>query len=160
MTNDRYAIQDVLSRYVRFTDDRDADAQSALFTEDGMIRFFSRSGAEPYKPHDEPYIGHKEIRRIMEEWPPLPKGVYMHHITSDHLVEVDGDAATMHAQFILMAAAAEPEPEGGWPEAIQGTRGTISPVTIGFYDAKLRKVAGAWKFTCLDVLNNLPIVAT
>ncbi|MGW2462658.1 hypothetical protein ACWC2M_27100 [Streptomyces sp. NPDC001761] len=33
MTNDRYVIQDVLSRYVRFTDDRDADAQSALFTE-------------------------------------------------------------------------------------------------------------------------------
>jgi SnoaL-like domain len=67
---DKHAIQDVLSQYVRATDERDGDAQAKLFADSGMIRFFGRSGTEEYELAGEPVIGAERIRRHMEGFPP------------------------------------------------------------------------------------------
>jgi len=45
----KHAIQDVLSEYLRATDERDGDTQAKLFADNGMIRFFGRSGTEEYQ---------------------------------------------------------------------------------------------------------------
>ena len=76
---DKHAIQDVLSLYVRATDERDGDAQAKLFADNGMIRF-GRSGTEEYQLAGEPVIGAERIRRHMEGFPPRPERTYQHHI--------------------------------------------------------------------------------
>src|SRR5712664_1403058 len=73
---DKHAIQDVLSQYVRATDERDGDAQAKLFADNGMIRFFGRSGTEKYQLAGEPVIGAERIRRHMEGFPPRPERTY------------------------------------------------------------------------------------
>ena len=70
---DKHAIQDVLSQYVRATDERDGDAQAKLFADNGIIRFFGRSGTEEYQLTGEPVIGAERIRRHMEGFPPRPE---------------------------------------------------------------------------------------
>ncbi len=60
---DKHVIQDGLSQYVRATDERDGDAQAKLFADNGMIRFFGRSGTEEYQLAGEPVIGAERIRR-------------------------------------------------------------------------------------------------
>src|SRR5882672_8213650 len=70
---DRHAIQDILSQYVRATDQRAGDAQTKLFADNGMIRFFGRSGTEEYQLAGEPVIGAERIRRHTKEFfPPRP----------------------------------------------------------------------------------------
>ena len=55
--SDRHEIQDALSRYVRATDEGNGAAQAELFTDEGMIRFFGRSGTEQYLPAGKPLVG-------------------------------------------------------------------------------------------------------
>ncbi|MGW3160796.1 nuclear transport factor 2 family protein [Streptomyces sp. NPDC001089] len=154
--HDRFDIQDVLSRYVRATDERDVTALAGLFAEDGVFRFFSRSGTGKYRPIGKPFTGPKEIREFVASWPPLPERVYLHHLTTDHMIEVDGDEAIMNAQFMVVPAVAAAEPEGGWPQGLRGVQGSATPTMIGIYDAHLSRIDGAWKLTRFDVLHSLP----
>jgi len=154
--NDKHAIQDVLSQYVRATDERDGDAQAKLFAEDVMIRFFGRSGTEAYQLASEPVIGAQRVRHHMESFPPRLKRRYQHHITTDHLIRVNGAEATMNAQFLVFSSVAAPEPEGGW-QAPPGVKGDITLIMIGYYDSDLRKIDGVWKLTRLDVKHSLPV---
>ncbi|MGI5135390.1 nuclear transport factor 2 family protein [Streptomyces sp. CA-106110] len=154
--NDRYEIQDVLSRYVRANDERDHAALAALFAEDGVFRFFGRSGTGKYQLSGEAITGAGEIKAFAEGWPPLAERLYLHHMTTDHVIEVDGDQATMNAQFVVMSTVADAEPEGGWPKGLLGVQGSITPIMIGLYDSDLRSIDGVWKLTRLDVLHSLP----
>ena len=153
---DKHAIQDVLSQYVRATDERDGDAQAKLFADNGMIRFFGRSGPEEYQLAGEPFIGAERIRRHMEGFPPRPERTYQHHITTDHLIRVNGAEATRNAQFLVFSSVAAPKPEDGW-QAPPGVKGDITPIMIGYYDSDLRKIDGVWKLTRLDVKHSLPV---
>jgi hypothetical protein len=153
---DKHAIQDVLSQYVRATDERDGDAQAKLFADNGMIRFFGRSGTEEYQLAGEPFIGAERIRRHMEGFPPRPERTYQHHITTDHLIRVNGAEATMNAQFLVFSSVAAPKPEDGW-QAPPGVKGDITLIMIGYYDSDLRKIDGVWKLTRLDVKHSLPV---
>ncbi|WP_162641695.1 nuclear transport factor 2 family protein [Streptosporangium sp. 'caverna'] len=155
--SDRHEIQDVLSRYVRATDEGNGVAQAKLFTDEGMIRFFGRSGTGQYLQAGEPLVGATDIRHSVENRR-LRERTYLHHVTTDHIIEVDGGEATMNAQFVVWSAVAEPEPpDGRWPGP-PGVRGGIAPIMIGFYDSALRRSDGAWKFTRLDVMHSLPVV--
>ncbi|MGI5135405.1 nuclear transport factor 2 family protein [Streptomyces sp. CA-106110] len=156
--NDKHEIQDVLSRYVRATDERDPEALAALFAEDGVFQFFGRSGTEKYQSSGKPIVGPEAIKEFVEGWHPLPERAYLHHLTTDHVIEVAGDQATMNAQWIVMSTVAEPEPEGGWSKGHAGVHGSVAPTMIGFYDAILRRIDGVWKLTRFDVLHSLPLV--
>ena len=84
---DKHAIQDVLSQYVRATDERNGDAQAKLFADNGMIRFFGRSGTEEYQLAGEPVIGAERIRRHMERFFPPASGADVpapHHHRPPH----------------------------------------------------------------------------
>ena len=153
---DKHAIQDVLSQYVRATDERDGDAQAKLFADNGMIRFFGRSGTEKYQLAGEPVIGAERIRRHIEGFPPRPERTYQQHITTDHLIRVKGAEATMNAQFLVFSSVAARKPEDGW-QAPPGVKGDITLIMIGYYDSDLRKIDGVWKLTRLDVKHSLPV---
>ncbi|MFE0629332.1 nuclear transport factor 2 family protein [Streptomyces sp. NPDC058864] len=154
--HDRFDIQDVLSRYVRATDERDVEALAGLFAEGGEFRFFGRSGTEKYQRVGKPLVGPEQIGEFVASWPPLPERMYFHHMTTDHVIEIDGDEATMNAQFLVIPAIATAEPEGGWPADLRGIQGSAMPTMIGFYDAHLRRIDGVWKLTRFDVLHSLP----
>ncbi len=153
---DKHAIQGVLSQYVRATDERDGDAQAKLFADNGMIRFFGRSGSGEYLLAGEPVIGAERIRRHMEGFPPRPERTDQHHITTDHLIRVNGAEATMNAQFLVFSSVAASKPEDGW-QAPPGAKGDITLIMIGYYDSDLRKIDGVWKLTRLDVKHSLPV---
>ena len=51
---------------------------------------------------------------MKEFLPPRPERTYQHHVTTDHLIRVNGAEATMNAQFHVFSSVAAPKPEGGW----------------------------------------------
>jgi hypothetical protein len=50
----------------------------------------------------------------MEGFPPRPERTYQHHITTDHLIKVNGAEAAMDAQFLAFSSVAALKPEDGW----------------------------------------------
>src|SRR5882757_11491691 len=55
--DERSRIQEVLARDVRATDARDGAGQGALFTDDAVVRIFSKTAAESHTEVGEPLIG-------------------------------------------------------------------------------------------------------
>jgi ketosteroid isomerase-like protein len=135
--SDERAVQEVLARYVRATDRRDGVAQGALFTDDAVVRILVGG-----KPVAEPLIGGAGVRYAVENFmAPHPEGGTSHHVTADHLIEVDGDEAHLNAQVIVF----EVRP------------GAIRPIESGYYDTDLRRIDGDWKIVRHDVLLDSPI---
>lgn len=94
------AVQEVMARYVRAVDNRDAEALVALFSTAGHERLFhQRDGTrEPIAV----FSGRDEIRTALSTLlPPHPPGGWAHHTTFDHIVSVVDEKATLEAQFIL-----------------------------------------------------------
>ncbi|MEV8611532.1 nuclear transport factor 2 family protein [Amycolatopsis sp. NPDC051373] len=138
--SDERAVQEVLARYVRATDRRDGAAQGALFTDDAEVRIHVRTGPGTYEPVGEPLIGGAGVRFAVEQFmPPHPEGGTGHHVTSDHLIEVDGERAHLSAQFVVFETL---------PEHV------VRPIESGYYDTDLRRVGGEWKISRHDVLND------
>ncbi len=154
---DQQEIRDVLARYVRATDNHDGKGQADLFTEDGEIGYYSRAGFEEYQRFQAPSLGHERIRADMGERS-LPEGTRLHHLTSDHLITVDGDDATLTAQFFVIQASGPKDAPVAWQGGQFGLRGAARITMIGFYDGQLRRVGSEWKFTRLDVQHSLPLV--
>lgn len=156
--DDQQEIRDVLSRYVRATDNHDGRGQAGLFTKDGEIGYYSRAGFEEYQLFQEPSRGRERIRADVGDRS-LPEGTQLHHLTSDHLIEVNGDDATLTAQFFVIQASGPKDAPVVWQGGLFGLRGEARITMIGFYDGRLRRVGGEWKFTRLDVQHSLPLVA-
>ncbi|MFJ8364219.1 nuclear transport factor 2 family protein [Streptomyces sp. NPDC093984] len=155
---DARAVREVLARYVRATDARDGKAQGALFTDDAVVRIRTRTGQGGYEPFGEPLIGGAAVAYAVENYmAPHPEGGAGHHITSDHIIEVDGDRAHMNAQFIVFRIRARRRPETGWPADTFGTQGSVEPVESGYYDTELRRVDREWKIVRHDVLLDMPM---
>ena len=127
----------MLARYVRATDRRDGAAQGALFTDDAVVRIVAAG-----EPVGEPLIGGAGVRWAVENlMTPHPEGGASHHVTSDHLVEVDGDRAHLDAQFIVFEVR----------------DGVVRPAESGYYDTDLLRVDGEWKIVRHDVLLDSPL---
>lgn len=151
-------VREVLARYVRFTDARDGAAQGALFTDDAVVRIFSKTVDGTYDQVGEPLIGGDRVAfavaNFMAPHPPLGSS---HHVTADHIIEVDGDTARLHAQFVVFEVRGAAPPAGGWPAGTLGVQGTVRPIESGYYDTELRLVDGDWKITRHHVLMDMPI---
>jgi uncharacterized protein (TIGR02246 family) len=113
LTEDRASIRDLLARYCHYFDSGNADGVADLFTEDGMF--------DPGVPGFESVEGREVIRGFVGS---MPAGM-VHHMTTDDVYDVDGDAATGIASFIVVA------------------KGAI--VTTGRYHDDLVRVDGAWR---------------
>ncbi|WP_326565431.1 nuclear transport factor 2 family protein [Amycolatopsis rhabdoformis] len=142
MTPER-AVQEVLARYVRATDARDGAAQGALFTEDAQVHVHVRTGPGTYKPLGDPIIGSAGVQHAVEHLMlPHPEGGTGHHVTADHLIEVNGDRAHLSAQYVVFEVRSLPHQ-------------AIRPIESGYYDTELMLIDGTWKITRHDVLGDL-----
>ncbi|MYV54051.1 nuclear transport factor 2 family protein [Streptomyces sp. SID3212] len=156
--SDEREVQQVLARYVRATDRRDGRTQGGLFTDDAVVRIFTRTGPDHYQPVGEPLIGGAGVEyAVTHLMAPHPEGGTSHHTTHDHLIEVDGDRAHLNAQFVVFRVQASARPAGGWPAGVSGAQGTVEPIESGYYDTDLRRVRGEWKIVKHSVLMDMPI---
>ena len=90
------AVQQVLAKYVRGADMRDGAAVAAQFTELGRVEIsYNNSGRS--EPVGE-LVGQKAIAAAVSQMMrPHPAHGWSHHTTHDHIIEVDGDIATIDA---------------------------------------------------------------
>lgn len=154
--SDEQQVRHVLARYVRATDARDGAAQGALFTDDAIVQIYTRAG-DSYEPLGEPLIGGAGVHHAVDNFmAPHPERGTSHHVTADHLIEIDGDTAHVNAQVIAFEVRGDARPEGGWPAGALGAQGTVRPIESGYYDTDLRRVDGEWKIVHHRVLLDLP----
>ena len=154
--NDRVEIIEALARYARALERRDGETLATLFTEGGQVEPFSRYGQEPYEPQGSGVSGREQIRNMFAN-AALPPGSGMHYLTTDHIVDIDGDEARLQAQFVVVVSAGNARPDTGWPPGADMMQGTLSVFMIGHYDSQLRKSEGRWLFTRHHVKHSLPI---
>ncbi|MGI3201030.1 nuclear transport factor 2 family protein [Streptomyces sp. GLT-R25] len=126
--SDERKVQEVLAHYVRAADRRDGKSQGALFTDDAIVDVFVKTGPDAYEKVGEPIVGGAGVAYAVDNFmAPHPEGGSSHHVTADHLIEVDGDEAHMNAHFVVFEVRALSRPAGGWPEDAFGAQGTIRP---------------------------------
>jgi hypothetical protein len=150
------AVQQVLAKYVRGADARDGEAVAALFTEAGRVEI-SYNNSGKLEPVGE-LVGQEAIAAAVSQMmQPLPARGWSHHTTQDHIIEVDGDNATIDAQFVVFDVRGKERPTTGWPEGAFGAQGTVAPIESGYYRPILRRVDGMWKIDTLRIVMNLPL---
>ena len=155
MSDERQVAQ-VLARYVRAADHRDAAAMSALFVADGVVEIFYNRNGTPEKIAEltgAEAIGNA-VAGMMEAHPPLG---WSHHTTHDHIIEVLGDDATLDAQFVVFNTVGLARPDGGWPQGASGAQGTITPIESGYYRPRLRRIDGVWKIVRHHIILDQPM---
>jgi len=148
-------VQQILARYIRAVDVRDGVAVASLYTEDGKeIISYNRAGKFERLAE---FSGSAAISEAVSTvLPPHPPLGWAHHTTFDHIVEIDGDRATLDAQFLVYEVRGAQRPAGGWPPGAVGGQGTIMPIESGYYRIKLVRVDGEWKMTENEAALDLP----
>jgi ketosteroid isomerase-like protein len=113
--DDIEAIKQLTARYNRAFDSRDVQGYLDTWTEDG---FFERSNA------GRSYRGHAELDELVRTFP-----VDGRHITSDYIVDVDGDRAHSSCHLIYL------DKDTGFSVAM-----------FGVYSDDVVRTADGWKF--------------
>lgn len=155
MSQDALDVREVLAMYVRAADRRDGAAMASLFVPGARVRVFHGRGdaaellGELVGPEA---IGHS-VGALME---PHPVGGFSHHVTSDAIVEIDGDRATLDAQYVVFQTRARARPESGWPSGARGAQGTITPIEAGYYKSELVRAGRSWKIVAHRIEHDLP----
>jgi hypothetical protein len=73
---------------------------------------------------------------------PHPARGWSHHTTQDHIIEVNGDDATIDAQFVVFEVRGKERPATGWPAGTFGAQGAVTPIEAGYYRPILRRLGG------------------
>ena len=155
--SDELAVQQVLARYVRAHDRRDGDAMAALFTPRARVTILYNNN-----PHGEPEVigelaGREAIAEATEHMmKPHPARGWSHNATDGVLVDIDGDRATVDAQFMVFSVLGDAKPASGWPAGAAGAMGAITPIESGYYTQQLVRVDGRWLIESLQIRHNLP----
>lgn len=153
---DRSDILEVLARYVRAADNRDPRAMADVFLADATVEIFHRDGGAPAKLGE--LSGAENIGAAVQTMmKPHPERGWSHHTTSDHIVTINGDEATIDAQFIVYDVVAEQRPAGGWPAGVSGAQGKITPIESGYYRPVLRRQDGVWRISRHVIVLDMPI---
>ena len=152
--SDRTEIIELLGRYVRALEERDGKAIAELFVPDGEFQLYGRAGSGDFAQRGSAVVGRENIRALFES-SARPPGRGYHYLTSDHIVEVDGDEATLSAQFVAVESNAEIPSEIGWTLGSAMLRGTLALSMMGRYESDLRRVDGRWRLTVQRVKHNL-----
>jgi 3-phenylpropionate/cinnamic acid dioxygenase small subunit len=118
---DRMAINDLFVRYMRSIDDGDVDTLVSCFTEDGALE----------SPAVGKYQGHQGIREFATRFSIFQKSGYqLRHVISNMQIEVEGDHAKAYCYLVAFLT-------------YQKKSQLLAP---GYYDCRLRKEKGEWKF--------------
>ncbi|MDG6107698.1 nuclear transport factor 2 family protein [Dactylosporangium aurantiacum] len=157
--SDERKVQEILARHVRATDRRDGKTQGALFTDDAVVQSFCKTGADAYEPVAPPLIGGAAVGYAVDNYMTAhPQGGSSHHVTADHIIEVDGEHAHMNAQFVVLRIQATARPAGGWPGGAFGAQGSVQPIESGYYDTDLRRIDGEGRIVGHRILLDMPYV--
>ena len=155
--SDERQVQQVLAKYVRAADQLNGEAMKSLFTADGKVEvFYVNAGVR-----EALFVltGPEEIANAISNlMAPHPARGWSHHTTYDHIIEVNGDEATIDAQFIRFDTLGEARPDNGWPEGTMGLKGSVTPTEAGYYQPSLQKVDGVWKISTHRILHDLPFI--
>ena len=159
--SDELAVQQVLAHYVRAHDRRDGPAMGALFTPEARVTIFYNNN-----PAGEPeLIGELAGREAIAQatthmMKPHPPRGWSHNATDGLLIDIEGDRATLDAQFMVFTILGDAKPASGWPAGAAGAMGTITPIESGYYEISLRRTTDGWKIienhTILDLPPALP----
>lgn len=114
--DDIEAIKQLTHRYNLAFDYGDVEAYLACWTEDG---FFERSNA------GRAYQGHEQLDELIRTFP-----VDGRHISTNFIVDVDGDAATASSYLLYLDKATD-----------------FAVSMFGVYADKLVKTSAGWKFS-------------
>jgi SnoaL-like domain len=153
--SDELAVQQVLAHYVRAHDRRDGAAMAALFTPRGRVEIFYNNAGE-LEPLGE-LAGREAIANaVVHIMKPHPPRGWSHNATDGLLIDIDGDRATVDAQFMVFSILGDAKPASGWPAGAGGAMGAITPIESGYYTQKLVRVDGQWLIESLQVRHNLP----
>ena len=155
--SERDEVVEVLARYARALEDRDADAVAELFVPDGTFQLFSRDGRGAYVPG--PVVAGRERIRAMVGGGSLSSRRGMHYLTSDHIVEITGDEASLRAQFIAVESNGDIPSGDKWTAGASVLKGSYALTMVGRYESQLRKTGGRWQFAAHQVKHNLPMAA-
>ena len=154
--SDELAVQQVLAHYVRAHDRRDGAAMAALFTPEARVTIFYNNAGE-LEPLGE-LVGREAIANAtVHMMKPHPPRGWSHNATDGLLIDIDGDRATVDAQFMVFTILGDAKPASGWPAGATGAMGTITPIESGYYTQKLVRVEGQWLIESLQVRHNLPM---
>lgn len=118
MPEDREAIRELIHRHAQLTDDAEVEPRVLLYAPDGRFTGPDGSVAE----------GHAAIRAAFSKTAPSAKGGK--HITSNVVVELDGDRATAFTDFAFFRV---------------GTGG-LTPFAAGRYHDTFVRTAGGWRY--------------
>ena len=155
--SDELAVQQVLARYVRAHDRRDGAAMARLFMPEARVTIFHNNN-----PDGEPELigelaGREAIAQaVTHVMKPHPPRGWSHNATDGLLIDIDGDRATVDAQFMVFTILGDAKPASGWPAGATGAMGMITPIESGYYTQKLVRVEGQWLIESLQVRHNLP----
>ncbi|TPP05381.1 nuclear transport factor 2 family protein [Rhizobium glycinendophyticum] len=152
----RSDLIEVLARYVRAADHRNPEAMADVFLPDASVEiYYSNRGVQTKlgELSGAETIGNA-VRGMMA---PHPERGWSHHTTFDHIVTIDGDEATIDAQFIVYNTVGLERPAGGWPAGASGAQGTITPIESGYYRPHLSRVNGTWRIARHVIVHDLPM---
>src|SRR5258705_750950 len=97
--SDERDIQQVIAKYVRAVDRRDGVALAELFIPNGKVTIFYTNGGKEELIVE--LAGREVIGNAMSNLMKAhPARGWSHHTTFDTIIEVDGERATVDAQFI------------------------------------------------------------
>jgi hypothetical protein len=156
MNTAREDVLEVLARYGRAVDARNATTVASLFTEDGR-EILRHDGVGTANIAAE-FVGRDQIAAAVRDVVgPLPPRVATHHTTHDHIVCIDGDTATIAAHFMVHEVRGAMPPDGGWPSGASGGQGEIVLSEMGHYQVALIRSAGTWHIALNEVTLDLPL---
>ena len=125
---DRADLVELLGRYADVADLKEFDAlPSLVFTDPVTLDFESVAGVPPMTTPLRDYV---EILRA--SFAPF---VATHHVITGHVIEIDGDRATIHAHV-----RAE-----HWISDEVAASGPHRWLVVGFYDNEAVRTAGGWR---------------
>jgi hypothetical protein len=137
-------IEEILARYMRASDTRDGAAQAALFAPGAVIQMWSRNQHGEYVKSAPQFHAEDIEQAVATMIEPHPPGGFSHHMTTDHIITVDGTKAHVSAQFIVYQVRSAPEPP-------------VRPVESGYFEIDLELRDNAWKIVRSDVKVDLPL---
>ena len=155
--SDEQDVQQVLAHYVRAHDRRDGAAMGALFTPEARVTIFYNNNPDGKPELIGELAGREAIAHATAHMlkPHPPRG-WSHNATDGLLINIDGDRATIDAQFMVFTILGDAKPASGWPSGATGAMGTITPIESGYYTQNLVRVNRQWLIESLQVRHNLP----
>jgi hypothetical protein len=156
--SDEMAVQQVIAHYARAHDRRDGAALASLFTPEARVTIFYNNNPDGKPELIGELAGREAIAHATTHlMKPHPPRGWSHNATDGLLIDINGDRATVDAQFMVFTILGDAKPASGWPPGATGAMGSITPIESGYYTQELVRVEGRWLIESLQIRHNLPI---